>query len=242
MKHANTRIAAVSVLLLGAVHAASAGSSQTQPEPRDYVFVFLKTGPTTDLTQEERSEAFAGHFANMERMANDGDLLIAGPLGEPKSDEDHRGIFVLDKPTLEEGMALANTDPTTKLGVFVLEGFVFSTEAPLTDLPRLDNAAEEARLADPDVPDEWVGRMYMLVTSPFSAEAIEAMNTLDGVLIAGKLHGSGPDADSDGEPDDEVLAWLDAETEEEAEAMLGGQPGWTLHGWYGSAEVEKMAE
>lgn len=234
-----------------------AGTGLAQPVPpatpsedqrRDYVFVFIRTGPTTDLTPQEQSEAFAGHFSNMSRMADAGDLLIAGPFGEPLASPEHRGLFVLDALTLEEGMAHANTDPTTKLGVFVLQGHVFTTDRPLTELPRHEKEAEAARLADPDVPDEWAGRMFFLVTAPFTEGRLSELSQTEGVLIAGRLHGSGPDADGDGLPDDQVLAWLDASDADTAKSVLGVTPDnaenepWTWHGWYGSASVEKMAD
>ncbi|MFT5424089.1 MAG: hypothetical protein ACI89L_001881 [Phycisphaerales bacterium] len=237
--------------MLAGLGVASAGAAMLEPgASRDYVFVFIKTGPTTDLTDTERQEAFAGHFSNMKRMAAAGELLIAGPFGEPLAAPDHRGLFVIDAPSLDKGMAIAHTDPTTGLGVFVLEGFVFTTDRPLTELPRLEREAEAARLADPDATDEWAGRMYFLATAPYADERLNELSETQGVLIAGRLHGSGPDADGDGSPDDQVLAWLDATDAEIARATshAGGdgddeddQP-WTLHGWYGSAEVEMMAD
>ncbi|MFK7884462.1 MAG: hypothetical protein AB8F26_09815 [Phycisphaerales bacterium] len=37
-------------------------ASGTLVEMRDYVFVFIKTGPTTNLSPEQQQEAFGGHF------------------------------------------------------------------------------------------------------------------------------------------------------------------------------------
>lgn len=211
-------------------------SNKNGPEraARDYVFVFIKTGPTTDLTPEAQQEAFAGHFSNMQRMAEAGELLIAGPLGAPKSDPAHRGLFVFDETTLADGMAHAETDPTTKAGVFVLEGHLFTTDAPLVELLRLEKEDEARRLADPDVPDEWEGRRYMLATAPFDAGLLTKAAAAEGVLIAGRLHGSGS------EGGDEILLWLDAEVEPPARGMLPEAGVWTLHGWYGSKMVAEM--
>lgn len=220
--------------VLGGLTLTATGMSHRQStENRDYVFVFIKTGPAEDLTAEEQQEAFAGHFSNMKRMTKAGDLLITGPMAEPKSDPDHRGLWMFNTETLDDGMALAHTDPTTKLGVFVLTGHVFTTDAPLTELPRLEEEAEAARLADPDAPDEWAGRKFILATAPYSDELLASLSKTTGVFIAGRLHGSGPDGA------DEVLAWLDAEDPEEAERIMP-DGDWTWHGWYGSSTVEAM--
>ena len=42
----------------------------------DYTFVFLETGPNQSLSEEAKSDAFAGHFENMARLA-DASLLAS---------------------------------------------------------------------------------------------------------------------------------------------------------------------
>jgi uncharacterized protein YciI len=226
----------VSAALLAASMTAIAEPARPDPSERDYVFVFIKTAPATDLSPEAQREAFAGHFSNMQRLADAGELLIAGPLGEPKSDPDHRGLFVIDETTLAGGMAHAETDPTTKLGVFVLEGHLFTTDGRLVELLRLEKEDEARRLADPDIPDEWEGRRYVLATAPFEAGLLTKAAAADGVLIAGRLHGAGADGG------DEILLWLDAEVEPQARGMLPEADAWTLHGWYGSKMVAEIAD
>ena len=58
-----------------------------------YVLVVLKTGPTRVPDGEARKAMFAGHFANMERLAKAGKLVIAGPFTEDP--QGWRGLFVL---------------------------------------------------------------------------------------------------------------------------------------------------
>tara|TARA_R110000782_G_scaffold57258_25_gene119820 strand:+ start:20739 stop:21437 length:699 start_codon:yes stop_codon:yes gene_type:complete len=224
----------LSVAMLAVSMTAIAEPVRPDSSERDYVFVFIKTGPATDLSPEAQREAFAGHFSNMQRLAEAGELLIAGPLGEPKSDPAHRGLFIFDEATLPGGMAHAETDPTTKLGVFVLEGHLFTTDAPLVELPRLEKEDEARRLADPEVPDEWSGRSYVLATAPFDEALYEEAQSAEGVLIAGRLHGAGE------EGGDQVLVWLDAEGVEAAKGLLPEAERWTLHGWYGSGAVAGM--
>lgn len=85
---------------------------------RSYVLVILTTGPAEISDPERRKTLFAGHFSNMARMAEAGQLLLAGPLMDapPK-----RGLFVLNVDNLEEAEALVRTDPAVAAGIFDFE-------------------------------------------------------------------------------------------------------------------------
>jgi len=86
---------------------------------RNYVLVILKTGPKSVDDPEKRKAMFAGHFANMGRLAKEGKLVLAGPFDE---DPDHwRGMFVFAVETVEEAKALTATDPTIIAGEMVAE-------------------------------------------------------------------------------------------------------------------------
>ena len=67
---------------------------------RSYVFVMLKTGPAEITDADVRAELFASHFANMSQLAEEGKLVLAGPLMEAG---DNRGILVLNADSIEEG-------------------------------------------------------------------------------------------------------------------------------------------
>ena len=206
-----------------------------QEKPRDYVFVFITTGEATDLAPEAQREAFGGHFANMRRMAEAGDLLIAGPFGPPLAEPDHRGLFVFDAETIEEGMSHAETDPTYKAGVFKLTPHVLTTDAPLTRLHDLDMKALEELGENP--PPGANARAYVLATASFDEKLYAQASEVGGVLIAARLRGSGEDES------DEILLWLDAENEDAAKEITGGLGGeWTLHGWYGSKSVAELGK
>lgn len=85
---------------------------------KSYVFCVLKTGKTKIEDPEKSKEVFAGHFANMGRMAKDGKLVVAGPFveGAPK-----RGLYIFNVATIEEAEALVKSDPAVKAGVFEYE-------------------------------------------------------------------------------------------------------------------------
>jgi uncharacterized protein YciI len=85
---------------------------------RSYVLVILKTGPNRVAEGPERDEMFRGHFANMQRLSEEGKLALAGPLDGV---DGWRGLFVLAVSDLEEAKALAATDPVIIKGEMVAE-------------------------------------------------------------------------------------------------------------------------
>jgi uncharacterized protein YciI len=99
------------------------------PEPkkfsmRTYYLAFLRRGPA--WTAERTPQAIAdgqGHMANINRLAACGKLLIAGPFQQgPEAPQGAlAGIFLFDVPTLEEAVALTQTDPAVKSGRFTVE-------------------------------------------------------------------------------------------------------------------------
>ena len=49
---------------------------------RKYVLVILRTGPTPVADAEQRKAMFAGHMANIQRLAREGKLAVAGPFAD----------------------------------------------------------------------------------------------------------------------------------------------------------------
>jgi uncharacterized protein YciI len=87
---------------------------------RRYVLVILKTGPKdAEFKGDDRKALFKGHMDNINRLAKEGKLAVAGPFSDPE--KKYRGLFVLAVPTVEEAKLLAETDPTIRAGVFVVE-------------------------------------------------------------------------------------------------------------------------
>ena len=85
-----------------------------------YVFCILKTGPKdSEIQGDQRKEIFAGHFANITRLAEEGKLAVAGPFG--KNDKSYRGLYIFNVATVEEAEKLVVLDPAVEAGVFVSE-------------------------------------------------------------------------------------------------------------------------
>ena len=96
-----------------------------------YVLVILKTGKNDVKDTLLRDSLFAGHFANINRLADAGKLIVAGPL--VKNDNQYRGIFILNVPTFEEANELLKADPTIKEHIFDVELYRWYGSAALPE-------------------------------------------------------------------------------------------------------------
>ena len=86
---------------------------------RPYVLVILKTGPKRVPEGEARNAMFAGHFANIERLAKAGKLVVAGPF--PEDPDGWRGLFLFAVDDVEEARQLTAADPVIVNGEMVAE-------------------------------------------------------------------------------------------------------------------------
>jgi uncharacterized protein YciI len=180
------------LLLTFALFAACQGAPDARP-PRACTLALLKTGPRTEpLVGDERSKVFAGHFANMLRLAQEGHLLLAGPYGQQKSDQTLRGLFVLDTADRAQARALAETDPGFQAGVFRFEYHDLTTSAALQSCiqEELATRAEAEKQGKTPKPGEG-GRTYVLLTAANGAMAEAALAGNPAVLMQGRLDGGG---------------------------------------------------
>lgn len=86
---------------------------------RRYVLVILKTGPTRVPDGVARDTMFAGHMANISRLAKAGKLALAGPFMQDPAG--WRGLYVFAVDEIEEAKALVATDPVIIQGEMVAE-------------------------------------------------------------------------------------------------------------------------
>src|SRR5688500_3848780 len=140
------------VLITGYAATAQTATSPTNPDydaalakklggndggMRNYVLAILKTGPNdaaiTDA--EQRKKLFAGHMANINRLAEDGKLAVAGPFADPE--RKYRGLFILATSKVEEAKAFAESDPAIKAGIFVVEYIPWFGSASLMATPEI---------------------------------------------------------------------------------------------------------
>jgi uncharacterized protein YciI len=80
----------------------------------NYVFGVLVRGPKSTKEQtEETKKIQEGHMANINRLAETGKLVLAGPFVDGG---DRRGVFIFKVDSLGEAQALTDTDPAVIAG------------------------------------------------------------------------------------------------------------------------------
>ena len=110
---------------------------------RSYVLVILKTGPKKATDKAERAKIFEGHFANMNRLAAEGKLAVAGPLD---GKEERRGIFILATPDIDEAKTWVATDPVIQSGEMVAEYHKFFASAALMIVNEFHGRIEKKKM------------------------------------------------------------------------------------------------
>ena len=80
---------------------------------KEYYFVLLTKGANRIQDSATVAKIQEGHIANINRLAKEGKLSIAGPFGD---DGDWRGIFILNAKSMEEAKQWCETDPAIQAG------------------------------------------------------------------------------------------------------------------------------
>jgi uncharacterized protein YciI len=107
---------------------------------RAFVLVILKTGPKKMAEGPARKKMFEGHFANIQRLAGEKKLALAGPLDGV---DGLRGIFVFATPDIEQAKSYVATDPVIVNGEMVAEYHKFYGSAALMMVNDVHNKIEK---------------------------------------------------------------------------------------------------
>jgi uncharacterized protein YciI len=88
-------------------------------EMTTYYVGFLHRGPKWSPERTPETEALQNaHLTNIQRMAQEGKLLVAGPFLD---DGDLRGLYIFRVASMAEAESLAATDPAVRAGRLKLE-------------------------------------------------------------------------------------------------------------------------
>lgn len=99
---------------------------------KSYFFVILKTGTNTNADKELVAESFRGHMDNINRLVDEGKLIVAGPL--MKNENNYRGIFIFHNiKTLADIKAILQTDLAIKNGLLDYDIFTWYGSAALPE-------------------------------------------------------------------------------------------------------------
>lgn len=76
-------------------------------EMKQYWLTFLYKGPNRNHDRAMAERIQAAHIANIEKLAKEGKIIMAGPMGY---DKELRGIFIVDAKDSAQAASFVNTD------------------------------------------------------------------------------------------------------------------------------------
>ncbi|MBN1250577.1 MAG: hypothetical protein JXR51_05135 [Bacteroidales bacterium] len=112
---------------------------------KKYVVAFLKRGPNRNLDSLESSKLQMAHLKNIEKMANDGKLVLAGPFFD---NDNLRGIYIFNVSSIEEAENLTNSDPAIKAGSLVMELKEWYGSAALMELNEIHKTISKKQITE----------------------------------------------------------------------------------------------
>jgi uncharacterized protein YciI len=97
-----------------------------------YTFVLLRRGPrAAEYSGAELDELQRGHLAFLDRMREEGHLVLAGPF-QDQADETKRG-FCIYRTGLQETLSLTDEDPGVSAGRMAVEVMTWLTHKGALD-------------------------------------------------------------------------------------------------------------
>lgn len=110
---------------------------------KSYFFVLLKTGSVVIENKSIRDSLFAGHLRNIGRLADEGKLVLAGPLG--KNQHQYRGLFILSCKSMAQADSILLTDPAVAAKLLEAEVFNWYGSAALPSYLEVHKKIEKRR-------------------------------------------------------------------------------------------------
>jgi uncharacterized protein YciI len=105
-------------------------------EFEQYQLVLLRRGPrATEIPESELEAIQKAHLAHMDKMADEGTLVAAGPFDE-QMDDSLRGMCLYRVGSVDEARALAEQDPAVKAGRLRVEAMTWMTPKGYVVFPK----------------------------------------------------------------------------------------------------------
>jgi uncharacterized protein YciI len=160
----------------------------------EHTFVFLRSNPDAPLrTKEQIEETQRGHMANIQRLAAERRLLVAGPFGRDNPEPRLRGLFVMATGDVAEAQRLVATDPAVQAGALVPEVVPLATSSDLLAALERHEQADARRKLDPASEPGNGMRSYVILFAkdgPRARRALESVRSDDRVVLDGDFGGS----------------------------------------------------
>jgi uncharacterized protein len=107
---------------------------------KKYVMAFLKSGKVKMEDEAKRNELQMAHLKNIQRMALEGKLVLAGPFMDKQP---IRGIYIFNVTTVEEAAKLTETDPAIQAGTLEMELHPWYGSAALMEVTCIHRSLEK---------------------------------------------------------------------------------------------------
>lgn len=111
-----------------------------------YVMAFLKRGKTQIKDSTARAELQKKHLQNIDRLAKEGKLIVAGPF---LAKTELRGIFIFHVESIEEAKKLTESDPAIQAGMLEMELQPWYSSAALIEVPKIHRTLEKKAITEP---------------------------------------------------------------------------------------------
>ena len=109
-----------------------------------YVLVILKTGVADIKDSTIRAQLFRGHFANINKLAEEGKMLTAGPMAD--NEQHYRGIFLFNVSNVAEAKELLKGDPTVVNHIFEPLFYELYGSAALQEIPEIHRKIQKVKV------------------------------------------------------------------------------------------------
>lgn len=113
---------------------------------KPYTLVILNTGPVQVEAGALRDSLFASHMQNIGKLAAEGHLVVAGPLG--KNPLKYRGIFILNTRDSMLARRWVEADGAVKHGIFEAIYLPFYGSAALQELQSIHLQLQKKSITD----------------------------------------------------------------------------------------------
>ena len=109
---------------------------------KPYVLAFLKKGTASITDKAKSNELLMGHMKNISKLAEEGKMVVAGPMMDNTGLE---GIFIFNVKTVAEAEVLSQSDPAVKAGLFAMEYHPWYATAALMEVVRIHKTLEKKK-------------------------------------------------------------------------------------------------
>lgn len=110
---------------------------------KTYYMAFLKAGPNRNQDSTQTAQIQRAHLDNINRMAKEGKLIVAGPFLDKN---EVRGIYIFNVETEEEAKKLTESDPAVQSGRLIMELHPWYGSAALMLIPDLHEKVAEKKI------------------------------------------------------------------------------------------------